>query len=77
MSASGLHSRNSVFRHDIDRTVNELEEMDRFLTGFQKSHWLKGQLVLLLDENFRAKLCGTTVIYSQESGLTYTKEGEM
>ncbi len=65
------------FCYDIDRTVNELEEMDRFLTGFQKSHWLKGQLVLLLDENFRAKLCGTTVIYSQESGLTYTKEGEM
>lgn len=61
------------FCYDIDRTVNELEEMDRFLTGFQKSRWLKGQLVLLLDESLRAELCGTTVMYSQESGLTYTK----
>lgn len=61
------------FCYDINKTVNELEEMDLHLTGFQKSRWLKGQLALLLDEGFQAKLCGLTVSYSQDSGLTYQK----
>lgn len=60
------------FCYDINRTVNELEEMDRYLTGFQKSRWLKGQLVLLLNESLSAKLCDIMVSYSQDSGLTYT-----
>ncbi len=64
------------FCYDINRTVSGLEEMDRHLTGFQKSRWLKGQLVLLLNESFSAKLCGVMVTYSRDSGLTYTKEGE-
>lgn len=64
------------FCYDINRTVNELEEMDKHLTGFQKSRWLKGQLVLLLDESLSANLCGVIVTYSQDNGLTYTKEGE-
>lgn len=64
------------FCYDINRTVNELEEMDKHLTGFQKSRWLKGQLVLLLDESLSANLCGVVVTYSQDNGLTYTKEGE-
>lgn len=62
------------FCYDINRTLNELEEMDRYLTGFQKSRWLKGQLVLLLNESLSAQLCGVMVTYSQDSGLTYTKE---
>ncbi len=64
------------FCYDINRTVNELEEMDRHLTGFQKSRWLKGQLVILLNENFNAELCGVKIIYSQDKGLTYIKEGQ-
>lgn len=62
------------FCYDIDKTVNELEAMDRYLTGFQKSRWLKGQLVLLLDENLCAQLCGMKVVYLQDSGFTYVKE---
>lgn len=62
------------FSYDIDRTINELEEMDRHLTGFQKSRWLKGQLVLLLNEDFSTKLCGVSVVYSKDDGLTYRKE---
>lgn len=62
------------YGHQIGGTVNELEEMDRHLTGFQKSRWLKGQLVLLLNENLQTELCGTLVAYSQENGLTYSKE---
>ncbi len=62
------------FCYDIDRTVKELEKMDRHLTGFQKSRWLKGQLVLLLDESLGAELCGARITYSRDGGLTYTKE---
>lgn len=62
------------FCYDIDRTINELEEMDRYLTGFQKSRWLKGQLVLLLDESFSAELCGVRVTYLRDNGFIYTKE---
>lgn len=61
------------FSYDVNRTVNELEEMDRYLTGFQSSRWLKGELVLLLNESLRAELCGVTVEYSRDSGLTYIK----
>lgn len=64
------------FCYDIDRTIKELEEMGLHLTGFQKSHWLKGELVLLLNENFNAKLCGCKVTYSRDIGFTYEKEGE-
>lgn len=63
------------FCYTVDRTIDELEQMDRHLTGFQKSRWLKGQLVLLLDENLGARLCGFELTYRQENGLTYTKEG--
>lgn len=59
---------------NIDRTIDELEKMDKYLTGFQKSHWLKGELVLLLDQKLNADLCGFRVSYSYENGLTYIKE---
>lgn len=61
------------FCYDIDRTIDELETMDRYLTGFQKSRWLKGQLVLLLNESLGADLCGFQVAYKQDGGFTYTK----
>lgn len=62
------------FCYDIDRTVDELEKRNQHLTGFQKSRWLKGQLMLLLNESLSAELCGMKVTYSQENGLTYVKE---
>lgn len=63
------------FCYDVDKTVDELEKLDRYLTGFQKSRWLKGQLVLLLDESLHVDLCGVNVTYSQENGLIYENEG--
>lgn len=60
----------------VGKTVDELEKMDQYLTGFQKSHWLKGQLALLLDESLSAVLCGVRVTYSRDGGLTYEKEDE-
>lgn len=62
------------FCYDINKTVDELEKLDQHLTGFQKSRWLKGQLVLLLNESLGAEICGVKVKYSQESGLIYVKE---
>lgn len=61
---------------NVERTIDELEKMDRHLTGFQKSHWLKGELVLLLDEELTADLCGVKVSYSQSDGFTYGKTEE-
>ena len=60
--------------HNYERTIKELEEMDKNLTGFQKSHILRGELVLLLDENLTANLCGFKLKYLQQSGLSYEKE---
>ncbi len=59
---------------NINRTIRELEEMDKHLKGFLKSRWLEGQLVLLLDESLSAELCGVKVTYLQESGFTYLKD---
>lgn len=59
---------------NYEHTIKKLEEMDKNLTGFQKSHILKGELVLLLDENLTASLCGFKLKYSQENGLEYEKE---
>lgn len=60
--------------YNYERTIKELEEMDKNLTGFQESHILKGELVLLLDENLTASLCEFKLKYSQENGLAYEKE---
>lgn len=61
---------------NVDRTIDELEQMDKHLTGFQKSHWLKGELFLLLNEDLTRELCGFHVFYSRENGLTYKKAEE-
>lgn len=70
-----LPSRFCRFRN-YERTIRELEKMDEKLIGFQKSYLLKGELVLLLDENLTASLCGFQLRYSQENGLTYENEKE-
>lgn len=64
----------SKFCYNIERTIGELEKIDKSLTGFQQSHWLKGELFLLLDEKLSTDLCGFKVTYSQETGLVCDKE---
>lgn len=59
----------------IDRTINELEEKTHSTFGeWQKSPWLKGELVLALNEQYRADLCGYRLTYSKADGLLYGKE---
>jgi len=56
----------------IDNAIKELEE--RMITeglskGWYLSHWLKGMLVMILDENREITLCGHLLKYEKELGL--------
>lgn len=66
----------SAFSWNADKTIEAIEETNKHFTGFQNSHWLKGELVLLLDETLSAELCGFKITYSREGGLHYEKEGK-
>jgi CRISPR-associated endonuclease/helicase Cas3 len=59
----------------IDRTINELEKINsNMFAEWQKSIWLKGELVLALDEKFTANLCGYSLTYDRYDGLLHEKE---
>lgn len=56
--------------------IGELEEQNRKeLAEWQQSPWIRGELVLLLDENSQAELNGYSVSYSFEKGLEYERKG--
>lgn len=64
-------------RWNIDSVIAELEEQNRmFLSPWQQAPLLKGELVLLLDEDLTAHLGGMTLCYDHKNGLTYQKEKE-
>ena len=54
----------------IDRTLDALEADG--VAAWQKSSWLKGQLVLFLDESFNAVIDGIQLHYDQRLGLQHT-----
>lgn len=57
--------------------VTMLEDTNRrLLPEWQRSGLLRGELVLPLDEKLRASLCGYTLSYSREDGLTIMKVGD-
>ena len=61
--------------HLAQKTVSELEEINaKRLSAWQKSQWLAGELVLLLDKNKTAVLCGYELSYSMHEGLKYIKK---
>lgn len=66
----------SIFcqRWNIGDTIKELETADKELVGFQKSHWLRGELFLLLNEELTSELRGFKLTYSQDNGLECIKE---
>ncbi len=69
----------SVFSQqwNIDRAIAELEEQcNASISGWQHSPWLKGKLVLFLDEKLHTELCGYALRYSPESGLICVKKEE-
>lgn len=59
------------------RVIQELEERNRReLPEWQLSPWIRGELVLLLDENNQTELNGYQLSYSFEKGLEYHKKEE-
>ena len=57
-----------------DAVIAELEERTmREVPEWQQSAWLRGELVLLLDDALCAELCGYHLTYSPETGLICDK----
>ena len=57
---------------DFDRTVDALEAEGH--EGWQSSPWLAGQLVLHLDEHWRATIAGQELTYDMAEGLVATRQ---
>jgi CRISPR-associated endonuclease/helicase Cas3 len=61
----------------IDKTITELEKQNKsYLPDWQISPWIKGELILLLDNNNHAELNGYILTYNFELGLQYEKKEE-
>lgn len=59
----------------IETTIDELEKENlRHLTAWQESSWLKGELFLLLNEDYIAHLNGYKMTYTNDLGLEHEKE---
>ncbi|MEA4854201.1 MAG: CRISPR-associated helicase Cas3' [Christensenella sp.] len=61
----------------INGIIGEIEDIDsELLPKWQDSPWLKGSLILPLDENGHAVICGYELNYDSFLGLQQKKEGE-
>lgn len=59
----------------IGQTLSELKQVNEDRLGkWQHSPWLKGELVLILDEDQEAHLSGYRLKYDRDYGLIYEKE---
>lgn len=59
----------------FDATVRALENSHAPYESWQATHWLRGQLALVLDHRGNTKVGSFECAYSDELGLTYAKEG--
>ncbi|WP_083884225.1 CRISPR-associated helicase/endonuclease Cas3 [Nocardia higoensis] len=59
---------------NTDRVIRVLE--NNWYPGWQESHWLKGELVLELDEKYRAEVAGYRLVYDIRRGLLVTSAEE-
>ena len=60
-----------------DRTIEELERANKeFLSEWQHSGWIKGELILLLDERLHCELLNYDLWYDRDQGLLYQKKGD-
>lgn len=69
------------FVFSVDKTAdNAIKTMEKEnqaeLAPWQESPWLKGELILLLDENYECELCHFRLRYDKESGLHYERIGD-
>jgi CRISPR-associated endonuclease/helicase Cas3 len=56
----------SLSKYDFKKMIDELTAMP---SRWRESHWLKGEMLLLLDENLQTNIKGRRLIYSRETGL--------
>ena len=64
-------------KYNIEKTIYAIEEKCMaFINEWQRSPWLKGKLVLFLDDNMEAELLGYKLRYSYENGLICDKESD-
>ena len=61
----------------LDSIIAALEEgnLETFPL-WQESPWLKGELILLLDEKGEKDLCEYHINYEKDMGLQYAKRGD-
>ncbi|MEU8124932.1 CRISPR-associated helicase Cas3' [Spirillospora sp. NPDC049024] len=57
----------------LDRAIEELEAECVPAWQSKESHWLAGELILMLDENCRYRLAGYDLQYSRADGLEVTR----
>lgn len=57
----------------LDQAIEELEAECVPAWQAKESHWLAGELVLMLDENCRARLAGFDLRYTRADGLEVTR----
>jgi CRISPR-associated endonuclease/helicase Cas3 len=55
--------------YNIDRTINELEKSG-WIEAWQKSKWLEGALILVLDDKLSAVVGGFELVYDERTGLS-------
>lgn len=60
----------------IDQAIEELEAECIMAWQSTESHWLAGELILMLDENCRSRLAGYDLHYSPEDGLEVTRRAQ-
>lgn len=64
-----------TMKWNIEKTIHELEQFNKqYLSSWQESPWLKGELVLLLNEKRYADLNGYRLFYNKDIGLTYKRK---
>ena len=57
-----------------DEVIDYLEQLNaRELPEWQLSHWIRGELVLLLDNDLHIDVPGYHIFYTKEKGLSYAK----
>lgn len=57
-----------------ESTISELDARNAIFSEWKQSPWLHGELILLLDEDNSAELCGYRLHYDERMGLKCTKE---
>lgn len=61
----------------IDKTIDELEQIisDKGIESWYSSHWLKGELFLVLNEDGEMNLLDKILVYDERFGLWMREEG--